>query len=378
MKHLFALILTLCVLNSAALAETNLTIFDGNDSYFLNDYIERHNDVNLISMAPNAWGPAYMNDLLTNPDYDVYQMTLGTTFRRMMEEGYLMPIDDTFSLDWLASCYPALAEALSYNGELFGLPAPEDSSSGIIAWSYSPEAINEAGLSNLPQTWVELLSLMINWDIDSPYRVFDQDSVEELNEIILREYILRYEVPGQPLSFDTDAFRTTMEALNAWSKIRIPADDRPALINPQSIMFGEEGGKINSELTFFPPVTFLDDEEPIVSIDVLQIWCISRRTKHDEIARNLLSEAAEFMPEHIRFMTVPGSLHPIEKLLSQKTVDEVDALMCHFTVDMGSVFGSHLYEMLDIVPRYIEGNMSIDMLIKQLDNFVEMITLEQT
>ena len=378
MKRIIALVLTLCLLASTALAETSLTIMNGNKYDFLYEYLDRHEDVRIFMTNPSVFGNAFMNELITNPTYDVYQLTVGRTYVRLMEEGYLLPIEDEASLNWLSQTYPGLQEALTYEGKLYGLPVPDSLGGGFIAWAYDPERLEDAGLTELPATWVELLNMMCEWDEDSPYRLFGMDSVMELTDAIMDAYIMRYDVPDEVLSFDTAMFRDTMAALKRWQEVKPFTDVRPALLETRGIFFSDEEGYPDGSLRYIPSVTFLSGEEPIVEPDLLQVWCVSSRTKNPDAAMTLIAEAAEYMPQNIRFETIPGALQPVKDRMTQETVDQINALLPYLRIDLGSTFGDHFYELTDEVHRYLDGNLTLDMLVKRLDEMVEMVTLERS
>ena len=377
MKRLFALLIVFNLLVATAVAETTLTIREGSESVFLDQYLTRHTDVEINSLFPQLMGDAFASDVLTNPVYDLYEMTYGTTFIRLMEEGYLMPIEDQASIAWLEAAYPPLVEALTYEGKLYGIPTPSDSSSGIIVWAYVPENLEDAGLTELPSTWIELLNMMADWDPDNPYRLFGNDSVPMLVEMIVDDYILRYESLNEPLSFDTPAFRETMEALLRWHRAKPPVEIRPPLLQTLGIYFGEEDGGLRDDMRLIPPVTFLPDETPIVTFDLFEVWGVSRRTKNADVAMNLIAEAVEFMPEQICYETIPDAIQPRENCLNQQTVDNINEVMQYVKINSVYVIGGKKHEFMDAINRYLDGNLPLDMLVKQLDNVVEMITLER-
>lgn len=378
MKRIIVFLLALCLLASTALAETSLTIMNGSEYDFLYDYLDRHEDVRIFMAHPNVFGNAYMNELITNPTYDLYQITVGRTFVRLMEEGYLLPIEDEASLNWLSKIYPGLQEALTYEGRLYGIPVPDSLGGGFISWAYDPERMEDAGLTELPATWVELLNMMCEWDEDNPYRLFSMDSIIELTDAIMDGYILRYDVPDEVLSFDTPTFRDAMEALKHWQEVKPFMDTRPALLETRGIFFSPEEGYPDGNLRYIPPVTFLPGEEPIVEPDLLQVWCVSSRTKSPDAALTLMAEAAEYMPQNVQFETIPGSLQPVKDRMTQETVDQINALLPYLRIDLGSTFGDHFYELTDEVHRYLDGNMTLDMLVKRLDEMVEMVTMERS
>lgn len=378
MKRLMILLVILCLLASTALAETSLTIMGGSEYDFLYEYLARHEDVRIFMAHPSVYGNAFMNELMTNPTYDIYELTVGLASTRMMEEGYLLPIEDEASLAWLSKAYPGLQEALTYEGKLYGLPVPDGLGSGIIAWAYDPEQLEDAGLDALPATWAELLNMMCEWDTDNPYRLFGMDNMMELTDTIMDDFILRYDVRGEVLSFDVPAFRETMEALKRWQEVKPFTDARRALLEPRGIFFSDEEGYPDGNLRYIPPVTFLPGEEPIIQPGLLRVWCVSSRTQSPDAALTLMAEAAEYMPRNIQFETIPGALHPIEDRLTQETVDQVEALLPYLRINLGSTFGDHFYELTDEIHRYLDGNLTLDMLVKRLDEMVEMVTLERS
>ena len=378
MKRIVILVLTICMFVTSALAETSLTIMNGSEYDFLYDYLDRHEDVRIFMAHPGVHGTAMVNEMITNPDYDLYQITVGRLFVRMMEEGYLLPIEDEASLNWLSQTYPGLRDALTYEDKLYGLPVPDSLGGGFMAWAYDPERLEDAGLTELPATWIELLNMMCEWDEDSPYRLFSMDSIMELTDTIMDGYILRYDVPGEALSFDTPIFRDTLAALKRWQEVKPFTDTRPALLETRGIFFSDEEGYPDGNLRYIPSVTFLPGEEPIVEPDLLQVWCVSSRTKNHETALTLIAEAAEYMPQNIQFETIPGALKPVKDRMTQETVDQINALLPYLRIDLGSTFGDHFYELTDEVHRYLDGNLTLDMLVKRLDEMVQMVTLERS
>lgn len=376
MKRFITLLVALCLLATTALAETTLTIMSGSENDFLYDYLDRHKDIRIYMAHPN--NTALVNEMMTNPDYDLYQITVGQLFVRMKEEGYLLPIEDEASLAWLSQTYPGLREALTYDGKLYGLPVPNSLGGGFMAWAYDPERVEDAGLTELPATWIELLNMMCEWDEDSPYRMFSMDSMMELTDTIMSDYIMRYDVPGQVLSFDTPMFKDAMAALKRWQEVKPFTDARPALMEVRSIYFTSEDGYPDGNLRYIPSVTFVHGEEPMIEPNLLQVWCVSSRTKNPEAALTLIAESAEYMPQNVRVGTIPGTLQPIKDEMTQETVDQINALLPYLRIDLGSTFGDHFYELTDEIHRYLDGNMTLDMLVKRLDQMVEMVTLERS
>ena len=214
---LLCLLLTCTVCASAACAES--LVYRGTVPWEMQNQFESASpDITL----ENQWGntnEAFISQALTNRDatFDVLTINANFVYSRMLEKGLLgdLSASEALTAD-MQTLDPALLPLLTdANGHLRAYPAQIT----LSQWH-----INEGfwrlifGDQPIPSTMEELLTAWLAYETDYAddypgLDFYEGFTYEYLCELLIREYAMQYEVPGEALSLDTPALRQALELL---------------------------------------------------------------------------------------------------------------------------------------------------------------------
>ena len=408
----------------------------------------------------NAWyadSESVRNDMLSGSSKnDIYVVSLEGGARALMEKGYLQPLNDSQALmDDVARMYPQLQEALMADGELYGYPQ----SFSMALWSVNPGLWAQFELGDYPTTFAGYVDLINTWNEDyaednPDYTVTSlYNGKTELLMQALLQYIYQYERPGAPLSFDTDAFRETMQAIETldmdpvdwknmseadreefWEKM-----NRPALFNMNGYETVEpaydyystpEGNYEEALLKVILPPAFEEGREAVVPAS-LSMFVVNPESENVDLAMDFLEYYAANADAVLRYQTHTDLNEPVrqayyeenrefyEKMIAdmetamadaadedkqsfQETIDMYRAelenleerswriseeslanyreLATHMYLPIGSLFlggdGAALAVLEDVFMRYADGQIDLDAFIREIDQKIKMIYLE--
>ncbi len=161
-------------------------------------------------------------------DIDIFYLPDSQGLGALIDKGFAAKIHHQIVTDSLGRMTPAVRRALTRSDAVYGVPGTLDAQ--IIG--YHREALAWFGLAQ-PSTFPQLVRLYADWlALDPSIRegmVFDAALGDDtaayprhLLEIGLAQYAMTYEAQGQPVTFNTPAFRALLTQLAT-----LPADDAP-------------------------------------------------------------------------------------------------------------------------------------------------------
>ena len=173
----------------------------------------------VFSSAWYAGAEAVRNDMISGSrDSDIYVVGMQNGARALMEKGYLQDLSASGKLmEDVGRMYPQLQEAMMLDGKLYGYPYGFN----MNLWSINPKLWEQFELGDVPETFLGYVELIERWNDelaeDNPdYTVTNlYNGKQELISQALSHYLYQYEQPDAPISFNTPAFRETMQAIEA-------------------------------------------------------------------------------------------------------------------------------------------------------------------
>lgn len=280
---------------------------------------------------------------------DIFLVSADSAFWSLMEKGFLKDLSEVKHLqDSVAFMYPQVQEAVSHEGKLYAYPYRLY----LQAWQVRESLLADCGFDHLPETWQELFEMLADWEErktgndDEPIFLFSYAEEGMMRWQLLREvflgYLMAYEQPGQPLSFDTPAFRDTMMAFETLPYDAVDPDTYQYAYNADTyerqrrsaILIDGYNALRNYEevpTTMMPPPVFVKGEQPKVqgALDVAMVNPNSERWM-DAIA--LLSYVAQNMDSENNITLHPDVNDPVpepymveEKAEAQKQLEDLKA-----------------------------------------------------
>lgn len=389
MKKLLVMILCLTLTVSSACAEeTVLNILGGSEGFWEVQFAQDHPEITLRHSNAEMSGQAYLTMLMTNDEYDVYELPVGPLYEALKEKGYLLPIETSEAVQCFSDrLYPYLQPVLLKDGQLYGVPIPSEEDMvecvSWSVWSYAKELWQEEGLGELPATYEELLTRMIDWEKnggDSAYRLIDVNlDPGGFVATVFRAYVLQYETKNEVLSFDTPVFRQIMTLLKEYHDLYQPLDNRQALILPYGGYMSESG---EEGYAWMAPPVFEEDQTASITAS-MNIYAVNARAKHPKEAFAYIEAALQALNEPSLLMMVQQEAREIKagnwSAVTQVQAEQVQTLAKQVCINTRSEFlsGNHYYDMENMTQQYLQGSLPLDMLIKELDQRVQMVMKEK-
>lgn len=250
-----------------------------------------------------------------DPTLDVLCLSVpDSAFAGYVAGGYLAQIDSQALDAWVATLYPAIGEAVTREGKLFGVPvslAPD-------SWTIDETMWQAAGMGEEPQTYADVLDAVALWldEKAEEYPDFTLSDIQQLDlcfvaEMIVREYVLEYETPGELLSFDTDVFRKAMGLLAGRADLLSSEHEQwgMPILYSYNQGFGVSYNDSERMRMILPPS--LDGGERRMTASV-HLLAISAASQHQQEAARFVAWWAENLSERELYPMVPSLNDPVE------------------------------------------------------------------
>lgn len=354
----------------------------------------------------------------------------------MIEKGYAADLTGYPGfIEAFEKLYPQIQEALTFDGKVYGYPYYFDG--GL--WTYAPSAFEELGLGDFPETMEELMDLVVLWERDYkddyPEKSligYNEDPKSMLFQLILSQYIAMIETPDEPLSFNTPQFRAVMEKLDGLPlTFQTNRDDTVSVTYEYSEPLIETyfymGNSYDVPRVAVCPPKFSKDSETVAP-GYLGAYVVNPQSEEQELAVEYILFMSENMRNEERYAIRPDLNDPIEnsyyardKAESEKSLEEMknaevapenqkdheaaiaemeryineemerwrweiseDAIKNYRELapfikvqTSSTMYNSDVsQELQKIIERYQQGQLSVDQMIRELDQKAQMIFLE--
>jgi ABC-type glycerol-3-phosphate transport system substrate-binding protein len=358
---------------------------------------------------------------------DIYRLTANSgVYKSAKEKGFLYPLDSDEIMSDAERMYPHIREAIISQGK----PAGVVSRYGAIAMGYQREVADRLGIAeqDLPRTWLEFLKFASEWPDAYGYDFPDASLFffDDFRYLLLRsftnDYISLREYKGEPVLFDTEMYR---ELLAALEKV-----DFSSYTSPDSDALFEVLG-VDVTLSYVPnpmftprPITFIECETAVLPayMDVYVInphsqnldaavkyletieWNMDAvlmlnifedyndpidypyyQYEYDEHMKTLgelnkaLESADETKREDIKekIIEAEAKLQALENdryLVSPEQIAAYRAI-AKKTVLTSDIFNQEVFK--DMLSLYLNGQLTADQFVQEMDRVVRMMELEE-
>jgi len=317
-----------------------LRVEDDGGDHFLS-YQKAYPRQSIDAYTFDVSGPAAFMDLLSGTDEtpDIFIWWIQSPiFEAIKSRGFILNIDENDYIRIRTEQYhPLIRQALSIDGQgVYAVPMYF----WLNAWVFRSELWQKTmGTCKPPQTFLECLDLMQDWDNEEIRLIcIPQNRSEWLTEV-LRHYILQTRKKGQPLSFNRAAFRRTLEAI---AQIEDTPDEtcysEDAIFYPYCSIRGAWTGTDDplNQGEWICPFRIEPDAEPKVPIK-MRAYIVHNATQQKVNALAFMEYVARYeaerFPQRSVLMT-PGEKEPVltpgyehrQRQLRERLADMEEAL----------------------------------------------------
>lgn len=292
---LLILLLILAICASGCAEEPVVLTISGNiHPQWVDDWFNEHPEV-VRGTAEHMSGDEYIAEFLTqsqNIDVMFFQTVNASPYRALRDRGYFNPIQKGTLLEAVQSMYPDIIEAVTFDGQIVGVPLSGVIQDGI---GINTALCEKMGIdrSKYPKTWRELCEFTADWGrISKQYpgvRLFNNGEQARLHTYyrMLNAYTCLCTAQGSVVDYASDPFS---EALRLYEQTDFSEQDDDGQSN-DNVLFANPYG-LDPQMAgigFEPlPLVFEDDSEPYMFM-VLDIAVINPHSTHIELAEELLT-----------------------------------------------------------------------------------------
>lgn len=329
--------LSLYQLDSENLSKGALRIYGEMGSEAHKSFVKNHPEIPVevgedYTTSLEAITQAMVSD--TNP-YDVLILSLNfMPVDRLLKKGYCADLSAYTDLKALVDqMYPEFAQVLQQDGKLYGVPTE------ATAYTYgvNMELWEELGLTedDLPTSIPQLLDFAANWVYDygednPDIFLFNYgESAMMLFSLILQDYMAYTQYKGEPMLFDTPAYRAMIDAYE-----KVDFSEIDGLMDTDSIYIPSDKALFSLYNTVVPVqyqdervtplyLSFVDGEEAAVPVS-LSVMIINPKTTRMDSAVLYMRNYLENLPKDGAYVTLfPEHNDPVERKGFQKSVEEM-------------------------------------------------------
>ena len=358
-----------------------------------------------VSSRYLSYGELSQAMLTGSDEFDVYVTSLNwPDYDALYDKGYLVPLEDEELKAWAARVYPSMAEAFTQNGVPVAIPVAID----VTSMAYNPRVTQALGITELPATWRDFFCLLaqLSYSDLGDYFVFNPWDTD-LKQTMLYTCFLESALLASQQMEDTRGFFNSPEmraTLEAFEQINFDAfpqgwEDGDDCTRDVLFFYGKElncynygwdRGMYPGDMPTFAamPLSFRSGEPGFLE-GSMDVAIINPHTRHPQAARLLLKALWADLPETMQANLLADWDTPLwaealeegkppEYLVSPEdlAVYQSYAPLVRIDHDDGLGFdGEHL--LVDLVTRYLAGNLTAGEFLDTLDQRWSMMLLEK-
>lgn len=254
----------------------------------------------------------YMAVTTGDDTVDLYGMYVSAGFLRLLEKGYLQPIDSDFLLNDTLAMHPVVQDAVMRDGQLYAYPVHMNK---VESWRRHPDYPD----IKMPATLTELLDFADAWRKEGhdalPVSIY-YHNYEMTREVYaryaLKQWVLTH--GDENLRFSDEAFVKLMERI-----MTLPVRDEQIILDDQvnGVFDWTENVQIvpsyGTDGSLAPCIAVMKPDEVVVPAE-LMVYVLNPNSRHKEQAMAFLKyQASSRMPnEHGKlYQTVENGLEAI-------------------------------------------------------------------
>lgn len=262
---------------------------------------------------------------LGDSEADLYRINLNyDQYKSMKEKGYTVDLSSNQVLtEGVAQMYPEIQQALHHNEALVAIPVDFT----VTTTAYAPSLFEELNLTP-PETWQEVMALYGLWGEElaeeypeyyvSTDMYFDEERASaRIFEQVMNDYAVQKLLRGEPLRFDSPAFRDALKALeeNKTSMDLIDTGnsmtfyhDNPTHLIELSRYVTPQG--YNNGGYVIQPFGFTKGEEVLFE-GMLEVYIINPHSQNKEMAMLFLENLVQDMSPYLKVALYPNNNDPV-------------------------------------------------------------------
>ncbi len=306
------------------------------DSRLLDAFAREHPEIPVTVDTPTDYSSDTVPMLLRTGDdhYDLFAVTQTLQVQALLDKGYPADLSGSDILTReVASMYAPVQDAVLREGRLLAYPLEMD----VTMWGVNDAGLEEYGIGAFPATLGKMLDVLQAWEEESDSvallaPVLSWQARDDLRSTfltyVLEQYVRTYDVPGQPLSFDTLEFREMLAKASNLPTRPNTSDSFAGncLLNMNYVWLG---GQSDGQ---WPPMRAV--AAPPFAADVsaktpasLTLALLNPYSRHPEQAMILLEYLATHVNDEQRILMRPDENQPVASEYDQQSVLEQRAII---------------------------------------------------
>lgn len=394
----------------------------------------QHPEVNLaLDAISSADGGIQSSIVSGDGDIDLYIVSSLGVYQDIRDKGYAAPMNDNQQLLAHAqSFYPAIQKAIFADDQLMAFPlniVPE-------SWTLNQTQWDALELGTYPATFAQLFDALGIWQEEKAADYPDMCFVDIYGgyqgyiALLVKQYVLEHETADSPVTFDAPAFSAALQsAMDARTTLDTPPEGWDSLIMTYHQYLGVGYNDSNRVVSVAPPS--LSPGTPASVSTSMDMFVLNPLSKQQEIALEFiyfyysqlspdtlcaLSPAYQTPQRNANYETTyqsrqdritklealaltaePDEIQDLNDMiarekenlsryqtnswaLSQEAIDIYHELAQHLVVPTRTIF-SNGYSTNDeiinqVITRFVDGQLTIDQFIKELNQKSEMMFKE--
>ena len=331
-------------------------------------FAKQYPDVPVYTYDGSLNGNENVLETMRAGDIDIISMNIAYgSYETFRDKGYCMDLSGSKVItDYISRLYdPFKAEAV-YKDRVVAIPTGAYSS----GWYAFNEALESVGLSreDVPTNLVDLSEFLNEWNDDYaedhpdvvPMMLYGNSTRQTLAYTYLEKYLKEFDATGKELRFDTEEFRTVMQALDSIRsdnyELEMPEDgddeawesfwSRGELLSQDYSVVGDWYPYGNRENMTFIPMTLTPDTEYHEGVTLNMVF-INPWSKHQDLAVAYLECLVEsILGTQEEYTMCADMTEPLENPSFDRMVESINEYIAQLRVNLDTVEDDEQKEIL--------------------------------
>lgn len=299
-----------------ASALNELTVYGTNE--YIDSFMLAHPEITITNYESTT---SIMDALLTRspkPDLLILNTYRDPETMDLMRQGYLQTLDSAIVRETVLQMYPEIVQAVTSGNEIVALPYGHTTQPMI---GIDEQLWADLGLGELPNTWEDMLSFLEQWPAlqrqHPEVRLFIEDTVaaENIGNWILSRLISDYECyrqgEGDSIGYDTEILRNLLSKYQAIDFDRLLADQSTASV--QGLLMADYCA--TAQGNYFEGLRGLplrvEENAPLYLSTMLDIIALNPYSENQDAGLALIEYVAEHLSPIVQTELMPNVNAPI-------------------------------------------------------------------
>lgn len=326
----------LIAIDQIAIPPKVITVSGDYTSDFVHAFMESHPDTPLAVSDRRFSTPEEIGNYIQTGqnEIDVFEIPVYTgAFEILRDKGYCYDLSQSSILiDYMNKTYAPLTDILYKDKELMGFPSKVSSYRSI---AYNPDVWKRVGSSDAPpKNYIAFMDFMSLWIKEYSIMYPDVRLINTYSNIkdtlfmsIFIDYVTYYEYIGQPINFDTPLFNNLLEKFDEIKPLLEDYDDSISSNNQDmmSYLFYTEASILpgsNAISYEWLPLSLSSDKQPVIPVD-MNVYIINPNSTSKDLALLFIEFSLKFFNSNGSIALCPFTSEPIA---NQKVIASIESL----------------------------------------------------